>query len=184
MTLPDRIRRLAKAAARRKAKKGVKEANISWIYNRSIQYWSTNGKWKGLAFRQGRRPRFQADFCKGGAALQWGGLAGCGFGSKPFFHEFRPTSESLANGRLLAKESLMTSGWGNPACKEFFIFACCTFLSRIAWIHKCFENAYFWLHFSFYSVEFSMFDVANFCFTSTCDSLCSQETLRRSKRFG
>jgi acyl-[acyl-carrier-protein] desaturase len=38
MTLPDRIRRLAKAAARRKAKKGVKEAEISWIYNRSIQY--------------------------------------------------------------------------------------------------------------------------------------------------
>jgi acyl-[acyl-carrier-protein] desaturase len=38
MTLPDRIRRLAKAAARRKAKKGVKEAQISWIYNRSIQY--------------------------------------------------------------------------------------------------------------------------------------------------
>ena len=38
IALPDRIRRLGAAAAKRKAKKGPKIAEISWIYNRPVQY--------------------------------------------------------------------------------------------------------------------------------------------------
>jgi acyl-[acyl-carrier-protein] desaturase len=38
MALPNRIRRLAAAAARRKAKKAGKEAKISWVYNRPVPY--------------------------------------------------------------------------------------------------------------------------------------------------
>jgi acyl-[acyl-carrier-protein] desaturase len=38
MALPGRIRRLGAAAAKRKAKKGVKTAKISWIYERPVEY--------------------------------------------------------------------------------------------------------------------------------------------------
>ena len=38
MALPNRIRRLGAAAAKRKAKKGKKVAKISWIYERPVEY--------------------------------------------------------------------------------------------------------------------------------------------------